>query len=123
MGEAHRAPELKSLAVESLDREGEEAAGGERAPARRKDRLEVAKIAEGVTGEDQVEGARGRAREIGGRFGGLERVIDSALSRFRDHGRGEIDPDEAVDARSDGFAHETGAAADIEGRGEAAAPL
>ena len=65
--------------------------------------------------------APGAARvEICGRIGGLERVVEAALARSCDHAGRKVDADEAVDPVAHGLAHQAGAAAEIDGGGEAA---
>ena len=116
MGKAHRVLQPEAWSFEPLDREGEQSLVCEGAPTSREDRREIAEVAKRVGGEDEFEGPGRATAQESRRFGDRERVIEAA--RLRDHRRREIDADEAVDPRPHRLAHETGAATDVQRRGE-----
>src|SRR5208282_499047 len=97
MEKAHGRAETETVAFKSFDRECDEARVDQRTSAGGEERLEVAEVGKRIAGHDAVERLR-RARQVRGRVGGLERVIEAAPARPGDHSGRKVDSSQSVDA-------------------------
>ena len=96
--EPHRRFELEPVAFAGFDREREQAIRGQRPRHSSEQRREVADIDERVRGDDEIGASRRLTTEHRRSVSDHEPIIDSAVARFRDHGRREVDAGEMVDA-------------------------
>jgi len=113
--EPHRRFELEPVALAGFDREREQAIRGQRPRHSSEQRREVADIDERVRCDDEIGASRRLTTEHRRSVSDHEPIIDSAVARFRDHGRREVDAGEAVDTSAQGLAHEPRAAAQVQG--------
>jgi hypothetical protein len=104
-----------------LDAEAEHAIGGEDAPRRGEQPLEVADVDEHVGGDDQVEALVARL-EPGDGLGALEALVDAEGAGALEHAAGEVDTGQPLDARREQRPAQAGAAAEVERRRDSAAP-
>src|SRR5579871_1699169 len=100
MGEPHRHAKREALALAGLGGKGEETTANECRPNEAEQWGEFAYIGEHVRGDDEIKRCHWRALEQRGRVAEDERVIDAALLRLCDHGRGQVDARQMADAGS-----------------------